>query len=222
MPHSDAGRPRSRRHSKRVLRCWASGFLLGVSGCAPTITRFDVLPFHACEGTPSAVDWDISGTPELTTTPAIQPLPGQPLRYQATEDTLFKLQVTRWPYNPKVSETEVIVHQTQAPQSESIAFTMRCEGDRLIATLPRPATDWDPKIRLETVASDGSRDMTVEHDGRSATLTSLAPSTSAFQDAPMAGTWKLTMPLRPTEGCGDPRAAPPVRIILTTRSVCAR
>jgi hypothetical protein len=86
----------------------------------------------------------------------------------------------------------VIVHQTEAPLRESIAFTMSCEGDRLIAILPRPATDWDPKIRLETVASDGSRDMTVEHDGRSATLTSSAPSTSAFQDAPMARTWKLT------------------------------
>jgi hypothetical protein len=25
----------------------------------------------------------------------------------------------------------------------------------------------------------------------------------------LAGTWKLTMPLRPTERCGDPQAAPP-------------
>jgi hypothetical protein len=206
----------------KTARGWAAVLFLGVAGCGPKVTRFDVLPFHVCEGTPSAVTWDISGTPELTTTPAIQPLPGQPLRYLATEDTLFKLQVTRWPYDPQVSETEVIVHQTEAPLRESIAFTMSCETDRLTAVLPRPATDWDPKIRLETVASDGSRDMTVEHDGRSATLTSSAPSTSAFQDAPMAGTWKLTLPLRPTERCGDPRAAPPARIILTTRSVCAR
>jgi hypothetical protein len=206
----------------KTARGWAVVLLLGVAGCAPKVTRFDVLPFHVCEGTPSAVTWDISGTPELTTTPAIQPLPGQPLRYQATEDTLFKLQVTRWPYNPKVSETEVIVHQIQAPVTESIAFTMSCEGDRLIAILPRPATDWDPKIRLETVASDGSREMTVEHEARSAMLTTSAPSTNAFHGATMAGPWKLTTLLGSTERCGDPRAAPPARIILTTRSVCPR
>ena len=206
----------------KMTRGWAAVLLLGVAACAPKVTRFDVLPFHVCEGTPSAVTWEISGSPELTTMPAIQPLPGPPVRYQAIEDTVFTLQVRRWPYNPKVSETEVRVHQTPAPVREPIAFTMTCEGDRLLAILPRPATDWDSKIRLETVASDGSRDMTVEHEGRSATLTASAPTTSAFQGAPMAGTWKLTTPLRPTERCGDPAAAPPARIILTTQFVCAR
>jgi hypothetical protein len=191
----------------KTARGWAAVLLLGVAGCTPKVTRFDVLPFHVCEGTPSAVTWDISGSPELTTMLAIQPLPGQPVHYQATEDTLFTLQVRRWSYDPAVSETEVRVHQAPAPVREPIAFTMSCEGDRLVAILPRPATDWDPKIRLETVASDGSREITVEHEAGSATLTSSAPSTSAFQRAPMAGTWKLTTPLRPTERCGDPTAA---------------
>ena len=208
--------------ARKMIRGWAAALLLGVAACAPKVTRFDVLPFHVCEGTPSTVTWEISGSPKLTTMPAIQPLPGQPMRYQAIEDTVFKLKVRRWPYNPKVSETEVRVHQTPVPVRESIAFTLTCEGDHLHAILPRPATDWDPKIRLETVASDGSRDTTVEHEGRSATLTASAPTTSAFQGAPMAGTWKLTTPLRPAERCGDPAAAPPARIILTTQFVCAR
>jgi len=38
----------------------------------------------------------------------------------------------------------------------------------------------------------------------------------------MAGTWKLTTPLGVNERCGDPGAAPPARIILTTHFVCAR
>ena len=198
-------------------------FLLGVAGCAPTIARFDVLPVHVCEGTPSLVTWETSGSPELKTAPAIQPLPGEPMRFQATEDTLFTLQVKRWPYpNPAVSETEVRVHQTPAPVREPIAFQMNCEGSSLVGILPRPTTHWDPKIRLETVASDGSREITVEHEARTATLTASTPSSSAFQGTPMAGTWKLTTTLGANERCGDPAAAPPARIILTTRFVCAR
>lgn len=139
----------------KTARCWAAVLLLAVAGCAPKVTRFDVLPFRVCEGTPSEVTWDLSGSPELTTAPAVQPLPGQPVRYQATEDTLFTLQARRWPYNPDIAETEVRVHQTPPPVREPIAFTMTCEGDRLFAVLPRPATAWDPKIRLETVSSDG-------------------------------------------------------------------
>ena len=201
----------------------AALLLLSVAGCAPQISRFDVLPDHVCEGTPSAVTWEISGSPELTTTPAIQPLPGEPLRYQAIEDTVLTLRVTRWPYsNPQVSETEVIVYRTPPPVREPVAFQMQCEGTSLVGVLPRPATQWDPKIRLETVASDGSREITIEHEGRSATLTSSAASSNAFQGTPMGGAWKVTTPLGPNERCGDPAAGPPARIILTTRLMCAR
>jgi hypothetical protein len=200
----------------------AAPLLLMVAGCAPKIARFDVIPVHVCEGTPSVVTWDISGTPELTTAPAIQPLPGEPLRYQANEDTIFTLEVKRWPHSPAVSETEVRVHQTPAPVREPIAFQMKCEGSNLVGILPRPATLWDPRIRLETIASDGSREITVEHEGRSATLTASTPSSSAFQGAPMAGTWKLTTTLGVHERCGDPAAAPPARIILNTHFMCAR
>jgi hypothetical protein len=203
--------------------CGIALFLFGVAGCAPKIARFDVLPVRVCEGTPSVATWEISGSPRLTTAPAIQPLPGEPLRYQPTEDTVFTLQVTRWPYqNPEVSETEVRVHRTPPPVREPIAFEMECEGGSLVGILPRPATLWDPRIRLETVASDGSREMTVEHEARTATLTVPAPSSSAFQGVAMSGTWKLTTALRPNERCGDPAAAPPARIILTTQFACAR
>ena len=208
---------------KAARGCCAALFLLVFAGCAPKIARFDVLPVHVCEGTPSVVTWEISGSPELTTSPVIQPLPGQPLSYQATEDTIFTLHVTRWPYqNPEVSETEVRVHRTPPPVREPIAFTMNCEGSSLVGILPRPATQWDPRIQLETVASDGSREMTVEHEARSAVLTASAPGSSAFQGATMAGTWKLTTPLGANERCGDPGAAPPARIILTTQFMCAR
>jgi hypothetical protein len=208
---------------KLARGCCAALLILGVAGCAPKITRFDVLPVHVCEGTASAVTWEISGSLELMTTPAIQPLQGEPLRYQATEDTVFTLRVTRWPYqNPQVSETEVIVYRTPPLVSEPIAFQMQCDGSSLIGILPRPATQWDPRIRLETVASDGSREITVEHEGRSSTLTASAPSSTAFQGAPMAGTWQLTTPLSANERCGDPGAAPPARIILTTHLMCAR
>jgi hypothetical protein len=211
-------------HVRKVAgHCCAALFLLVVAGCAPTIARFDVLPARVCEGTPSVVTWEISGSPELTTTPAIQPLQGEPLRYQATEDTVFTLHVTRWPYqNPQVSETEVRVHRTPPPVREPIAFAMKCEDSSLVGILPRPATLWDPRIRLGTVASDGSREMIVEHEARTATLTASAPISSAFQGATMAGTWKLTTPLGANERCGDPAAAPPARVILTTDFVCAR
>lgn len=210
-------------HRKAAGGCCIALFLFGVAGCAPKIARFDVLPVRVCEGTPSVVTWEISGSPELTTAPAIQPLPGEPLRYQTTEDTVFTLHVTRWPYqNPEVSETEVRVHRTPPPARELVSIEMKCEGGSLVGILPRPATLWDPRIRLETVASDGSREITVEHEARTAALTASAPSSSVFQGATMAGTWKLTTPLRPNERCGDPTAAPPARIILTAQFVCAR
>lgn len=204
-------------------RCSVALFVLGIAGCAPKIVRFDVLPVHVCEGTTSAVTWEISGTPELTTEPAIPPLAGEPLRYQATEDTLFTLRVTRWPYpNPQVSETEVRVHRTPPVVSERIVFSMKCEGNSLAGILPRPETEWDPRIRLETVAADGAREITVEHEGRSATLTASALRSSAFQGTPMAGTWKVTTPLGANERCGDPVAGPPARILLTTQLMCAK
>jgi len=40
----------------------AALLLLSVAGCAPQISRFDVLPDHVCEGTPSAVTWEIRGS----------------------------------------------------------------------------------------------------------------------------------------------------------------
>jgi hypothetical protein len=202
---------------------WCAPLLLVIvaSGCAPKITQFDVAPTHVCEGTPSLVTWAITGTPELTTDPAIQPLPGQPLRFQVTEDTVFTLRAKRWPEKPDVSQSEVRFHRTPPPVREPIVVKLTCEDSNLVGTLPRPATEWDPKIRLETVASDGSRDVDVDHERHHATLTVEAPSTDAFRGAPMAGDWKVTTPLRPYEHCGDPTSAPPSRIILTTQFVCA-
>ncbi|HEX9455423.1 MAG TPA: hypothetical protein VGA27_13705, partial [Candidatus Binatia bacterium] len=78
---------------KTLRGCSVALFFLATAGCAPSITRFDVVPVHVCAGTPSAVSWEVSGSPELTTAPVIQPLPGEPLRYQATEDTVFTLRV---------------------------------------------------------------------------------------------------------------------------------
>ena len=209
---------------KTLRGCSVALCLLATTGCAPTITRFDVLPVHVCEGTPLLVSWEASGSPELTTAPAIQPLPGEPLRYQATEDTVFTLRVSRWPYqNPQVSETEVVVHRTPPLVREPIAVQMQCEaGNSLVGTLSRPATQWDPRIRLETVASDGARQLTVEHEARTATLTKAAPSSNALQGTTMAGTWKVTTPLGANERCGDPAAAPPARIILNATFMCAR
>ena len=208
---------------KLARACGAAVFFLGIAGCAPEITRFDVLPTHVCEGTPSAVSWEASGSPELTTTPAIQPLPGETLRYQASEDTVFTLRVSRWPYpNPRVSETEVVVYRTPPAAREAIAFQLQCVGENLVGALARPASEWDPKLRLETVASNGARAIVVEHEGRSATLTASAPSSDTFQGTPMAGAWKVTTPLGANERCGDPAAAPPARIILTAHLMCAR
>lgn len=209
---------------KKLRGCSVALFLFAIAGCAPKIARFDVLPVHVCAGTPSTVSWEVSGSPELTTEPAIQPLPGEPLRYQATEDTVFTLRVSRWPYQtPKVSETEVVVHRTPPVARETIAVQMQCEaGNSLVGTLSRPATQWDPRIRLETFASDGARELTVEHEARAATLTKAAPSSNALQGTAMAGNWKLTTPLGANERCGDPVAPPPARIILNTTFMCAR
>jgi hypothetical protein len=200
---------------------WAALVLAVIAtGCAPKVVRFDVVPTHVCEGTPSLASWEISGRPELSTAPGLQPLPGQGPRYQVTEDTVFTLQAKRWPRKPDVSESEVKFHRTPPPVKELVVVKLACEGRNLVGVLPRPAAEWDPKILLETVASDGTREVRVDHEGRHATLTVATPSTDAFRGATMAGVWQVMTPLSPNERCGDPASAPPGRIILTTHFAC--
>lgn len=203
----------------------AALLLVALAGCAPKIARFDVLPHHVCARTPSAVTWKISGTPDLHLAPPLKPLAKQPLIYAPEIDTVFTLRVKRWPRKPKVSETEVTVYpftRTQVSDDE-LPFRLSCEDGILTGILDRPLSEWDSKlVVVGTVGSDDARDLTVQHDGHSVTLTADMPSTTAFQGTPVAGIWRLSAPLLTAERCGSPAAAPPALIILTAQLSCSR
>src|SRR5262245_24368485 len=125
--------------------------------CAPKIARFTVVPHHLCSGTPVGVDWEVTGSPRLTTAPPIAPQADR--TYAPTATTVFTLEVRRWPGKPKTSQTEAKVVQGTAagPEADEIPFNLKCEAGALVGTLERPPADWDARIRVGALESGEDR-----------------------------------------------------------------
>lgn len=166
--------------------------------------RFDVIPSHACSGTPVRLELRVAGTPTITTEPSLAEQADH--TYVPTATTHFVLSVRRWPGKPAGSETEVKVMPGEPAEPDEITAQVRCEADQLTGTVPRAVREWDPRLRVTTVESGEEREVIVSHEGRSARLTPESPSTNAFDGTSPGGDWILTSPLRSGERCG---ASPP-------------
>ncbi len=198
---------------------------LQVTGCAPAIRTFAVLPHHACEGTLVTAVWDVDGNPTLTSAPPLSPVGGSGLTYAPGTDTVFTLRVTRWPHKPKVSETEVTVLASQDPHggvTDDLPFRMACSDGLLSSTLERPIAEWDPHLMVGRLSTDGSRDLVLRHEGHDVTLTPQTASTDVFRGTHLGGQWALSTGLLPNERCGDPQNAPPDLITVTVEVTCPR
>ena len=205
----------------RVKDLSLAALMLCGAGCAPKIYRFDVLPYTLCVGTKAVVTWQIKGTPELTLTPDASPVSTQPLTYAPLVETKFVLHAKEGGAQATAS-TSVTVYPAGGIGTNNMVFNPTCAGKALTAVVNRPATEWDPRIRVKRVSSDQGRNLTIAHEGRTATLTTAAPSTTAFDGTSIAGTWNLTAPLQVNEQCSDPKAPPLTLVRLTHHIVCSK
>jgi hypothetical protein len=180
--------------------------LASAAGCAPKIHRFTVTPSHVCAGTPVTLDAQVTGTPTLTIDPPLAEQPGHVYVPQAT--THFVVSVRRWPSKKRAgSETEVRVFPGTGDPDE-ITAKVRCDGGTVSGTQSRDAREWDPRLQVTVVESGEDREVTLAHAGRTARLTTQAPTTRAFEGTSPGGDWTISSPLRPGETCESGAAMP--------------
>lgn len=195
------------------------------TGCAPMVRGFAVLPHHVCLGTVVAASWDAEGCPSIATVPALAPQGPGDRTFLPVTDTVFTLTVERWPYDPRVSQTEVTVAELAAPDRETedeLPFQVRCEDGRLQGAVDRPSDAWDSRLIVTRLTTDSSREITIVHEDRAHVFTVAEPETAAFAGTALGGRWALSAPLLRGERCGDPAASPPDLIVVTAGISCTR
>lgn len=193
------------------------------AGCAPHICQFAVMPHHICPGTAVTASWDADGHAALTTDPPLGAQPATKPTYIPSTDTTFTLTVTRWPHTPQVSQTAVTVFGAAQPgegAEDEIPFELQCADRSLKGISDRPLDGWDAHLTVTTVASDESRALQVEHEGRADTLTPGHPTTDVFGGTHLVGQWYVSTPLLSGERCGDPTAPPPDLVTVTVGVGC--
>ena len=196
-------------------------------GCSPSIQSFRAEPNIICSGGQTRLSWNASTDGSLSAVPADATLgsvdatgtravtPAAPTTYRLTIKRL-------WNTVSRDIGVEVVTAPSEAKQiGASVADpSTTCQGNTLAVTVTAPASAWDPRIQVTSVALTAgvNRTVLVEHAARSATVTSGGPST-AFTGLPVQGSWRLSTPLGPAEACGRnvPRS-----LIIDVTSTCAR
>lgn len=209
------------RASGRTMRASLSiAVLVCASACAPRITRFTVTPHHVCSGSPVTLDWDAHGCTSVSSDPQLSARAGG--TYVPTQTTTFTLTARRWPRKPDTSQTEATVYEhVTADTTDDIAFDMTCKDGKLAGRpVDRPVAEWDTRLRVAGVESAENRTMTIEHEGRTATLTARKPTTSVFDGTMLGGTWTVIVPLLPAEKCDDASHRPPDLVLVTAHVRC--
>ena len=194
---------------------------LAAGSCATKIHSFTVTPHEICVGTPVKVDWSVKGgRARVTTNPAINPQTDR--MYLPSTTTQFIITVKPWIGKPKSKETAATVYTGTAsqPETSEMGFRTRCEGNSLLGSFDRQLTEWDPRLTVGLVESGEGRDVTVNHQGKQATLTAQQPSTNAFDGTKLGGSWSVTVPLLPSERCDGTGSKLPNLIILTAHARC--
>jgi hypothetical protein len=195
----------------------------------PEISKFAVTSQNVCAGHPVTLSWEAKGCTTLTATPSADCVgrvaSAGSRRCTLRETTTFAL-VARRGGAPGFSKQEVRVMPTSGTDSVAIAGKTECGGWGVVGVADLPAEEWDQGVEVETVTSDGSREISVIHGGRRAILDATHPTSAVLSGAKLSGRWVLGSPLVSGETC-DPRAAasgagrlPPDILMLTIQSRC--
>jgi hypothetical protein len=196
--------------------------IAGVPSCAPTIRRFTVLPHDVCKGTPVVAEWDVSGgRATISTDPNLPPQSGR--TYVPATTTKFVLTVTPLVGKPVAKPNEVTVFTGTAgqPEPDQISFEeITCQAGQVTGTANRPFTGWDQRLTVGLVESGNDRSVSVNHEGRTAVLTTQEPTTRVFDGTKLGGTWTVSVPLIGTEKCDGTGTKPPDLVIVTAQVYC--
>jgi hypothetical protein len=120
----------------------------------------------------------------------------------------------------KEAAVKVFTGTASSPEPDKIGFEPKCSGGTIVQQVERPPSEWDQKLLVGALESTGSRDISIEHEGRQATLTSQAPKTDTFDGMKLAGKWRISSPLLPSESCDGTGQKPPRVVILTAHVRC--
>ena len=195
-------------------------FALVALGCAATAS-LRATPNVVCAGHTVRLVWDGSGSGDLSADPVDASLGSVPatgsksVRPKMTTTYRFRVSTL---LRVKTSEASVkVLSAPEQPTAIGAAIsdeTAGCAPGRVWVTARVPADLWDPRLRVNTVASGDNRPYKVQHLTTTADVPP-AVSSEAFRDQPIAGAWKLETLLRPGEVCGEASLPPSLAIHVT-------
>jgi hypothetical protein len=200
-----------------LLALWALG-------CAVT-AELHAKPESVCTGRAVRLTWDATSAGELSAEPADASL--GPVAESGTKTVKPKVTTT---YHLRVESlfagaaSDATVKVLAVPE---LPATIRgsvsdegsgCAPGRLWVMARVPPDAWDPRLRVNLIASADGRAYRVAHAARSTELGVDTPS-DELRDLPIAGGWHLETQLRPGEVCGEPSA--PASLAVNVSFVCA-
>lgn len=203
----------------RGVLCLAA---VGGISCSAHIKQFSVLPHDICKGTMVVAAWKASGGRVRIS--AEPPLDEKTRRtYMPTETTTFVLTVKPLigHSNQKPNEVTVFSGTAAQPEPDGLSFEgLTCESGTVTGTADRPFTEWDRTLTVASIESGDGRDVTVRHEGRTATLTAQDPTSRELNGTKLGGTWTVSVPLLPAEKCDGSGAPPPGLVMITAQVYC--
>ena len=219
----DSSVPLGARASMRPVQAGRLVALAAVAwfSCAPKVHQFHVDPHDICPGTPVIVSWNVEGGhASVRGAPPLDPQSGHTYVPLASMKFILTVKPVIGKAILKEAAVKVFSGNASSPEPDRIGFEPRCSGATIVQEIERPISEWDQKLVVGALESTGSREITVEHEGRHATLTPQAPSTETFDGTRLAGRWRISSPLLLSEGCDGTGQKPPRVVILTAHVRC--
>jgi hypothetical protein len=191
--------------------CWVG--LVMLSACKPTIHSFRADPNVACPSAPVRLTWSATSGGEISATPAVDGMgsvskSGSTV-VMPTGTTRFHLASSNlWGTASRDIDVDVrAVPSDPKPIGASVgdlSASPRCEGKTLSVAVVAPPASWDEHLLVAAIELPRQviRHYHVEHAGISAELDPGSRST-AFERAPVRGTWLLSTALEDGEACGS-------------------
>jgi hypothetical protein len=188
-----------------ALRVVALALLPGICGCA-AVRKFTVTPHEICPGTRVKTDWDVTGRPTVRTSPDLPPESDRTYAPTANTDFIISAKTLLKTATAPPNTVTLYTGTSGSPREmdQPLTFRSKCIGNLVVAQQDLRPQDWDSKITIESMTSNEDREVTIEHDGKRATLTPQNPASAVFSGSRMVGSWRISLPLKSGETCtGD-------------------